>query len=46
MTSDLFVSAVAVLRRIKVTFVDTIVRIEHQPPDLKTGVALEVHIER
>ncbi|XP_037531173.1 autophagy-related protein 2 homolog A [Nematolebias whitei] len=35
-----------VLRRIKVTFVDTIVRIEHQPPDLKTGVALEVHIER
>uniref|UniRef100_A0A3Q2ZNR7 Autophagy related 2A n=1 Tax=Kryptolebias marmoratus TaxID=37003 RepID=A0A3Q2ZNR7_KRYMA len=35
-----------VLRRIKVTFLDTIVRIEHQPPDLKTGVALEVHIER
>lgn len=36
----------AVLRRIKVTFLDTIVRIEHQPPGLKTGVALEVHIER
>uniref|UniRef100_A0A7N8XDZ1 Autophagy related 2A n=1 Tax=Mastacembelus armatus TaxID=205130 RepID=A0A7N8XDZ1_9TELE len=35
-----------VLRRIKVTFVDTIVRIEHQPLDLKTGVALEVHIKR
>ncbi|XP_013861327.1 autophagy-related protein 2 homolog A [Austrofundulus limnaeus] len=35
-----------VLRRIKVTFLDTIVRIEHQPPGLKTGVALEVHIER
>ncbi|XP_048883412.1 autophagy-related protein 2 homolog A isoform X3 [Brienomyrus brachyistius] len=35
-----------VLRRIKVTFVDTIVRIEHQPLDLNTGVALEVHIKR
>ncbi|KAG7276950.1 LOW QUALITY PROTEIN: hypothetical protein CRUP_010270 [Coryphaenoides rupestris] len=34
------------LRRIKVTFVDTIVRIEHQPLDLETGVALEVHIKR
>uniref|UniRef100_A0AAQ5XQF3 Autophagy related 2A n=1 Tax=Amphiprion ocellaris TaxID=80972 RepID=A0AAQ5XQF3_AMPOC len=33
-----------VLRRIKVTFLDTIVRIEHQPLDLETGVALEVHI--
>nr|XP_061792826.1 autophagy-related protein 2 homolog A-like [Nerophis lumbriciformis] len=35
-----------VLRRIKVTLLDTIVRIEHQPPDLQTGVALEVHIKR
>ncbi|MED6278824.1 hypothetical protein CHARACLAT_027975, partial [Characodon lateralis] len=35
-----------VLRRIKVTFIDTIVRIEHHPLDLKTGVALEVHIQR
>uniref|UniRef100_A0A8C5FLW4 Autophagy related 2A n=1 Tax=Gadus morhua TaxID=8049 RepID=A0A8C5FLW4_GADMO len=35
-----------VLRRIKVTFVDTIVRIEHQPLDLETGVALEMHIKR
>uniref|UniRef100_A0A3B3QY43 Autophagy related 2A n=1 Tax=Paramormyrops kingsleyae TaxID=1676925 RepID=A0A3B3QY43_9TELE len=35
-----------VLRRIKVTFLDTIVRIEHQPLDLNTGVALEVHIKR
>ncbi|XP_054648110.1 autophagy-related protein 2 homolog A isoform X2 [Dunckerocampus dactyliophorus] len=34
-----------VLRRIKVTLLDTIVRIEHQPPDLETGVALEVHIK-
>ncbi|KAM8848900.1 autophagy-related protein 2 homolog A [Synchiropus picturatus] len=35
-----------VLRRIKVTFLDTIVRIEHQTLDLETGVALEVHIKR
>ncbi|KAG7464450.1 hypothetical protein MATL_G00165720 [Megalops atlanticus] len=35
-----------VLRRIKVTFLDTIVRIEHQPLDLDTGIALEVHIKR
>ncbi|XP_034545669.1 autophagy-related protein 2 homolog A isoform X1 [Notolabrus celidotus] len=35
-----------VLRRIKVTFIDTIVRIEHQPLDLETGIALEVHIKR
>uniref|UniRef100_A0A672GZ31 Autophagy related 2A n=1 Tax=Salarias fasciatus TaxID=181472 RepID=A0A672GZ31_SALFA len=35
-----------VLRRIKVTFIDTIVRIEHHPLDLETGVALEVHIKR
>uniref|UniRef100_A0A667ZJS7 Autophagy related 2A n=1 Tax=Myripristis murdjan TaxID=586833 RepID=A0A667ZJS7_9TELE len=35
-----------VLRRIKVTFLDTIVRIEHQPLDLEKGVALEVHIKR
>lgn len=39
-------SVFAVLRRIKVTFIDTIVRIEHQPLDLETGVALEVHIKR
>uniref|UniRef100_H3DHC2 Autophagy related 2A n=1 Tax=Tetraodon nigroviridis TaxID=99883 RepID=H3DHC2_TETNG len=35
-----------VLRRIKVTFIDTIIRIEHQPRDLQTDVALEVHINR
>ncbi|KAJ8405135.1 hypothetical protein AAFF_G00321260 [Aldrovandia affinis] len=35
-----------VLRRIKVTFLDTIVRIEHQSLDLDTGIALEVHIKR
>ncbi|XP_053361603.1 autophagy-related protein 2 homolog A isoform X1 [Clarias gariepinus] len=35
-----------VLRRIKVTFLDTIVRIEHHPLDAKDGVALEMQIKR
>uniref|UniRef100_A0A6Q2ZCK0 Autophagy related 2A n=1 Tax=Esox lucius TaxID=8010 RepID=A0A6Q2ZCK0_ESOLU len=35
-----------VLRRIKVTLLDTIVRMEHQPLDMETGIALEVHIKR
>uniref|UniRef100_A0A8B9H989 Autophagy related 2A n=1 Tax=Astyanax mexicanus TaxID=7994 RepID=A0A8B9H989_ASTMX len=35
-----------VLRRIKVTFLDTIVRIEHQPLDAESGVALEMLIKR
>ncbi|XP_041037856.1 autophagy-related protein 2 homolog A [Carcharodon carcharias] len=35
-----------VLRRIKVTFLDTIVRVEHTPDGSRTGVALEVHIKR
>lgn len=41
-----FTFVLAVLRRIKVTFIDTIIRIEHQPLDLQTDVALEVHIKR
>ncbi|XP_060711503.1 autophagy-related protein 2 homolog A [Hemiscyllium ocellatum] len=35
-----------VLRRIKVTFLDTIVRVEHTPDGSRTGTALEVHIKR
>ncbi|XP_074861266.1 autophagy-related protein 2 homolog A isoform X2 [Carettochelys insculpta] len=35
-----------VLRRIKVTFLDTVVRVEHVPSSSQTGVALEVHIKR
>uniref|UniRef100_A0A4W3GXY4 Autophagy-related protein 2 homolog A-like n=1 Tax=Callorhinchus milii TaxID=7868 RepID=A0A4W3GXY4_CALMI len=35
-----------VLRRIKVTFIDTIVRVEHTPESSDTGIALEVHIKR
>ncbi|XP_060036979.1 autophagy-related protein 2 homolog B isoform X3 [Erinaceus europaeus] len=35
-----------VLRRVKVTFLDTVLRIEHVPENSKTGTALEVRIER
>ncbi|XP_029812574.1 autophagy-related protein 2 homolog A isoform X2 [Suricata suricatta] len=35
-----------VLRRIKVTFLDTVVRVEHSPGDGEHGVALEVHVQR
>ncbi|XP_069752323.1 autophagy-related protein 2 homolog A [Narcine bancroftii] len=35
-----------VLRSIKVTFLDTIVRVEHTPDGSGTGLALEVHIKR
>ncbi|XP_066279882.1 autophagy-related protein 2 homolog B-like isoform X2 [Branchiostoma lanceolatum] len=44
---ELFAQTIeTVLTRIKVTFVDTIVRIEHVPKDSKTGTALEIHIKR
>ncbi|XP_063800905.1 autophagy-related protein 2 homolog A isoform X1 [Pseudophryne corroboree] len=35
-----------VLRRIKVTFLDTIIRIENTPPESATGTALEIRIKR
>lgn len=35
-----------VLRRVKVTFIDTVLRIEHVPENSKTGAALEIRIER
>ncbi|XP_032546073.1 autophagy-related protein 2 homolog B isoform X3 [Chiroxiphia lanceolata] len=35
-----------VLRRVKVTFLDTVLRIEHVPENSKSGTALEVRIER
>ena len=40
------VICVAVFARVKVTLVDTIVRVEHLPCDATTGTALEVHIKR
>uniref|UniRef100_A0A671UCG2 Autophagy related 2B n=1 Tax=Sparus aurata TaxID=8175 RepID=A0A671UCG2_SPAAU len=33
-----------VLRRVKVTFVDTVLRVEHIPENSKTGIALEIRI--
>ncbi|XP_021120271.1 autophagy-related protein 2 homolog A isoform X3 [Heterocephalus glaber] len=36
----------AVLRTIKVTLLDTVVRIEHSPRDREHGMALEVHVQR
>ncbi|XP_012580598.1 PREDICTED: autophagy-related protein 2 homolog A [Condylura cristata] len=35
-----------VLRRIKVTFLDTVVRVEHSTGDGQPGVAVEVHVQR
>ncbi|XP_028828008.1 autophagy-related protein 2 homolog B isoform X2 [Denticeps clupeoides] len=35
-----------VLRRVKVTFMDTILRIEHIPANSKTGIALEIRINK
>nr|XP_004656699.2 autophagy-related protein 2 homolog A isoform X2 [Jaculus jaculus] len=35
-----------VLRRIKVTFLDTVVRVEHTPGDGEHGLAVEVHVQR
>ncbi|XP_039100718.1 autophagy-related protein 2 homolog A isoform X1 [Hyaena hyaena] len=35
-----------VLRRIKVTFLDTVLRVEHSPGDGEHGVAVEVHVQR
>ncbi|XP_034962402.2 autophagy-related protein 2 homolog B isoform X1 [Zootoca vivipara] len=35
-----------VLRRVKVTFLDTVLRIEHVPDNSKSGTALEIRIEK
>ncbi|XP_062325883.1 autophagy-related protein 2 homolog B-like isoform X2 [Osmerus eperlanus] len=35
-----------VLRRVKVTFVDTVLRIEHVPENSKTGIAIEIRINK
>ncbi|XP_072645886.1 autophagy-related protein 2 homolog A isoform X1 [Canis lupus baileyi] len=35
-----------VLRRIKVTFLDTVVRVEHSSGDGEHGVAVEIHVQR
>uniref|UniRef100_A0A8D0CVJ8 Autophagy related 2B n=1 Tax=Sander lucioperca TaxID=283035 RepID=A0A8D0CVJ8_SANLU len=35
-----------VLRRVKVTFLDTVLRVEHIPENSKTGIALEIRIKK
>uniref|UniRef100_A0A665UW15 Autophagy related 2B n=1 Tax=Echeneis naucrates TaxID=173247 RepID=A0A665UW15_ECHNA len=35
-----------VLRRVKVTFLDTVIRVEHIPENSKTGIALEIRINK
>uniref|UniRef100_A0AAQ5ZTX0 Autophagy related 2B n=1 Tax=Amphiprion ocellaris TaxID=80972 RepID=A0AAQ5ZTX0_AMPOC len=35
-----------VLRRVKVTFLDTVLRVEHIPENSKTGIALEIRISK
>ncbi|KAM9433394.1 autophagy-related protein 2 homolog B-like isoform 2-T6 [Salvelinus alpinus] len=35
-----------VLRRVKVTFLDTVIRIEHFPENSKTGISLELRINK
>ncbi|KAM3870794.1 autophagy-related protein 2 homolog B [Diretmus argenteus] len=35
-----------VLRRVKMTFLDTVLRIEHVPENSKTGIALEIRITK
>uniref|UniRef100_A0A670ZVT8 Autophagy related 2B n=1 Tax=Pseudonaja textilis TaxID=8673 RepID=A0A670ZVT8_PSETE len=35
-----------VLRRVKINFLDTVLRIEHVPDNSKSGTALEIHIEK
>ncbi|XP_070608738.1 autophagy-related protein 2 homolog B [Erythrolamprus reginae] len=35
-----------VLRRVKINFLDTVLRIEHVPDNSKSGTALEIHIDK
>lgn len=35
-----------VLARVKLSFTDTVIRLEHLPKDTKTGIGLEIHIKR
>lgn len=36
----------SVLARVKLSFTDTVIRFEHLPKDMKTGIGLEIHIKR
>ena len=35
-----------VLTKVKLTFIDTIIRLEHLPKEAKTGAAIELRIHR
>ena len=35
-----------VLTRVEMTLIDTVIRLEHVPHNCKSGIALELHIER
>lgn len=37
---------VAVLTKVKMTFMETIIRLEHFPKEAKSGAALEIRIHR
>ncbi|XP_077993352.1 autophagy-related protein 2 homolog A-like [Glandiceps talaboti] len=44
---ELFAQTIeSVLSRVKMTFIDTVIRIEHVPKDSRLGVALEIHVKR
>ena len=45
-TSSLMFCVFAVLSKVKVSFLDTIIRLEHLPIEADTGAALEVRIAR
>lgn len=46
LNNNFLISSFAVLRRVKVTFLDTVFRIEHIPENFKTGIALEIRISK
>lgn len=39
-------NAIVVLTKVKLTFKDTIIRLEHLPKESKTGAAMEIRVDR
>lgn len=46
LSDNFLISPCTVLRRVKVTFLDTVFRVEHIPENFKTGIALEIRISK
>lgn len=46
LNNNFLISSRTVLRRVKVTFLDTVFRVEHIPENFKTGIALEIRISK